>query len=201
MKGPRAAEAIRFAADTVFDPAAAVRRWKVLSGRKAIGCPLFFPVPEIVACVGLLPVLASPGETLRSLLPLLDAWIAPPAPFPPGLEGALDRVESLAEWAESVSGRPCTEGALGKSLRAFGERDAVLRLLSERCEAEPGLLDRTALRNVIRSGRYLPAEAHALLLERILGDIVRTAEPEEVKGDPFLHLARRIFENHGTITI
>jgi len=194
MNDPRAAEAVRFAAETVSDPAAAVRRWKVLSGRKAVGCPLRFPVPEVIACVGMLPVFAPSGEALRSLRPWLDAWVRPAVPFPQGLEEALDRVESLAEWAESVSGSPCTEGALGKTLLAFAERDAVLRLLSERCAADPGLIERTAFRNVDRSGRYLPAEAHALLVKRILGEGVRTAEPLEVKGDPLLHLARRIFE-------
>ncbi len=49
-------EAIRYAASLRDNPAAAVRRWKALSGRKAVGCfPLYLP-DEVLCAAGMLPV-------------------------------------------------------------------------------------------------------------------------------------------------
>jgi hypothetical protein len=210
MEDPRAAEGVRFAARVASDPYCAVRRWKVLSGRKAVGCPSAFPVPEIFHCVGLLPVLARNGEELRSLAPLIDAWVMEssmpraaamekgkdvyvlrdPVP-PPDLAGMLDQVESLSEWAETLSGEACTEGALWKSLRTFRERDALTLELTRRCAAFAGILGPGMFRDLLSAGRFLPAETHAILMKRILGEFIPEGKPEEEEGDPFLFLARR----------
>lgn len=51
-----AGEALRHAAAVGADPAAAVRRWKALSGRRAVGCfPLYVP-EEVLHAAGMLPV-------------------------------------------------------------------------------------------------------------------------------------------------
>ncbi len=209
MEDPRAAEGMRFAARVASDPSFAVRRWKALSGRKAVGCPPLFPFPEILHCVGLLPVFARNGEERRSLAPQIDAWVVEssrpdaaafdegkevfllPDPVLPGLAGALDRVEALAEWAESLSGEACTEGALWKSLRAFRERDALMRDLSVRFAASAGIPGPGRFGDLFSAGRFLPAETHAILLKRILGDVHPAGTMEEEEGgDPFLFLAR-----------
>lgn len=175
------------------DPAAAVRRWKALSGRKAVGCPPRFPVPELIHCVGMLPVIERSEGELRSLGPLIDEWLVLPDPFPAGLEGALDWVESVAELAESLSGEPCTEGAVDRSMRAYRERDALAARLEGKRRASPGSLDPETARDAIDAGRYLPAESHALLLKRYIGEETTEVEAggEADSGDPFLLLARR----------
>lgn len=53
---PNADDAVRYAAAIRDDPAGAVRRWKALSGRKAVGCfPLYIP-EEVLHAAGMLPV-------------------------------------------------------------------------------------------------------------------------------------------------
>ena len=176
----------------MVDPSAAVRRWKILTGRKVVGCPPRFPVPEIFHSVGMLPVMVQGEEEKRSLRLLVDEWAIIQDPFPPGLEGALDWVESIAERAEALSGEACTEEAVENSMRAYRERDALAERLSGSRPASPGYLEPGTLRDVIDAGRFLPVETHAILLKGILGE-----EPgaggagEAVGGDPFLLLARR----------
>ncbi|MBP2674526.1 MAG: hypothetical protein H6Q84_1366 [Deltaproteobacteria bacterium] len=210
MEDPRAAEGVRFAALAASEPSLAVRRWKVLSGRKAVGCSPRFPVPEILHCVGLLPVLARDGEEILRLEPLVDAWAFEAGqdggvaatgeekpvflledPVPATLADALDRVEALAEWAEKLSGEPCSEGALEKSLRAYEERDVLIRRLAERCGTSPGFLDPGVHRALVSSACFLPAETHAILLGRVLGADVPEGPTGEEAGDPFLRLAHR----------
>jgi hypothetical protein len=159
----------------------------------------------------MLPVLAGSVEDPSLLRIPYDAWIVDPAirdvyaprsparetfrfpcPHPATTESALDLIEALVEWVETITGRRCTEGALEKSLRAYIERDAGLRTLAARIEADPGFLAPDALRNVLRSGNFLPVESHAFLLMGILGENGPTAAPVEKVGDPFLFLARRI---------
>ncbi|MEW6718875.1 MAG: hypothetical protein AB1346_00305 [Thermodesulfobacteriota bacterium] len=185
MKNDRAAEGIRFAGLVARDPAPAVRRWKVLTGRMAVGCPPFFPVPEIVHCVGMLPVMEDPGGPCASLM---DARVAGPEPVPEGRLEALDWIEELAERAEALSGERCTEGRLWKSLRAYVERDGLLRRLERLRNDAPGAVE---LRDLVIVGRYLAAEMHAVLLEGILGFGSGPEEREE-RGDPFLLLADRV---------
>jgi hypothetical protein len=188
----RSADAVRAALLAASDPSGTVRRWKTLSGRKAVGCPPRFPVPEILHAAGMLPVIVR-GDTERALLcPLLDEWAVIQEPFPHGLEGALDWVESVAEWAESVSGEPCREGDLERSMRYRRERDSLEERLVTWCGAPGGRLDAGTLRRVIDSGRFLPVEAHAYLLADILGVDAPAGTPGETCGyDPFLLLARR----------
>ncbi len=72
-------EAIRYAASLRDDPAAAVRRWKALSGRKAVGCfPLYLP-EEVLCAAGMLPVTLWGDEFPN----------APPAAVPPFLCGVV----------------------------------------------------------------------------------------------------------------
>lgn len=190
MENARAAEGIRYAGLVARDPAPAVRRWKVLTGRMAVGCPALFPIPEIVHCVGMLPVLEDAGGACG---PLLDARVALPDLVPDGRLEALDRVESLAERVEALSGECCTEGRLWKSLRAYEERDALLMRFERLRGGSSGGPDASALRDLTLIGRYLSAEAHAVLLEGILGPVPGDAPADrEERGDPFLLLAGRI---------
>jgi hypothetical protein len=194
MEETRAAEGLRFAAATTADPSSAVRLWRVLTGRRVVGCPLTFPAPEIFHSVGLLPVIVRDAEERRRLEPLVDEWAAIQGAFPKGLEGALDWVESIASLAEALSGEPCTDGAVERSMRLFRRRDRLAKQLEERA-GSPGLTETGALRDVIESGRFLPVEAHTVLLEWVLGKEPGTdadGPGEEPGGDPFLLLARRV---------
>jgi hypothetical protein len=94
----------------------------------------------------------------------------------------LDLLESLAEWAGNVSGRPVTEGKLWKSIRAYRERNVLLGLLAD-----------GEARNLARAGDFLPPETHCILLSRYLpaGRQPASATPEEDRGDPLLVLCRR----------
>ncbi len=131
-------------------------------------------------------------EEKRSLRSLVDEWAIIQDPFPPGLEGALDWVESIAERAEALSGEPCTEGAVENSMRAYRERDALAGRLLERGPASRGGLESDTIRDAIDSGRFLPVETHALLLKELLGeDPGAGGAGEAERGDPFLLLARR----------
>jgi hypothetical protein len=211
VHGVAAEESIRFASAVVEDPENAVSRWKTVSGWRAAACPAGFSAREILHSVELLPVVAGAGEeTFAAHLPC-DAWILDPgagftAPgggnagpiyrfaerVPANMEEALDRIEGLAEWAESFTGRRCTEGALERSLRAYRERDIWGRALAERCAADRGFLAPVAARNVVRAGDFLPVEAHTILLARIVGVDVRPAVPPVTVEDPFLLLALRL---------
>lgn len=203
MRGPGTEETLRFAARIVADPANAVGQWRALTGGKAVGCVPPIPVPEILHAAGLLPVPCAGREIPPELRSILDAWVVAPrdpllqAPaegkprfefpaIPPvDLAEALDRLESLAEWAGLLSGRPVTEGNLWKSIRAYRERKELLLLLS----GNPGESG-----NIACAGDFLPPEAHSMLLARFL----RTSPPEippsrgEGGGDPLIHLARRL---------
>ena len=95
MKVPGDAREIRTAVLAASDPCRAVRLWKALSGRKAVGCPPFFPVPEILHAVGMLPVFSGPGEEHRILAPLMDAWARVPNPFPEDLGEVLAGFEKV----------------------------------------------------------------------------------------------------------
>lgn len=68
-------EAVRYAAAVRGAPAGGVRRWKALSGRKAVGCfPLYVP-EEILYAAGMLPITLWGDEFPK----------APPADMPPFL--------------------------------------------------------------------------------------------------------------------
>lgn len=193
MEGARAEEGLRFAAATASDPSAPVRLWKVLTGRKVVGCPPRFPAQEIFHSVGMLPVIVRDAEERRRLEPLVDEWATIHGHFPGGLEEALDWIESTASRAEEISGEPCTDGAVERSMRIYRRRDALARRLEERAESR-GFPGPGNLRDAIESGRFLPVEAHAVLLEGILGEEggMDAGDPRgEEGGDPFLILARR----------
>ena len=192
------------------DPCATVRHWKILSGRKVVGCPCFFPVPEILHAVGMLPIFPKPGNEFYTLSLLMDEWVQLPEPFPKGLEETLDWVESVAGWAEAASGEACTDGALKRSIRFYRERD----ILTERLEASSAkresdsaflnvgvvvddFLDPVMLRLALDSGRFLPVETHTMLLTGILGPGPKGMPPTDADpatdpdDDPLLFLARR----------
>lgn len=210
-------EALRFAARVVSDPAVAVGRWRALTGGKAVGCTPPIPVPEILHAAGLLPVPWVAPETPDALRSRLDGWVVAragpvsrergegrsrfefPTARPADPASALDVLESLAEWAGALSGRPVTEGNLWKSIRAYRERDALLLLLGSPGSGGGGFPDAGERRDLARAGDFLPPEAHSLLLERALGvsDPATPGSFEEEREDPVLRLARRWIAGSG----
>jgi len=119
-------EAVRYAAAIRDDPAAAIRRWKALSGRKAVGCfPLYVP-EEVLAAAGMLPVTLWGDEYPK----------APPANIPPFLcsvvRGAFSAIrggrwDAIDAWAV-----PSTCDSIQNSfevLKAGGERRPMFPLV------------------------------------------------------------------------
>ncbi|GAB4230363.1 MAG: hypothetical protein OHK0028_04740 [Deltaproteobacteria bacterium] len=212
MRSPAVSEALRFAAEVSSDPSAVVTLWKALTGGMAVGCLPAFPVPEIPHAAGLLPVsLESPEDVVRCP-PWIDALLLrddspvgsapssrvrcfryPMAP-PECAEAALDRIEELAEWAETVSGTPASEGSLWKSIRAYAARNALLASLEDRCGAGTTFLAPRERREIVRAGSFLPPEAFSRLLSVILGVDYEIASvpPEGERGDPRIVLAKRL---------
>lgn len=127
---------------------------------------------------------------------VLDAFVFPPVPAPPPefvnvlteavprlphvslrLSGttealstveALDRVELLREWAEKISGRPVTDGALGKSIGVFNENRRLFSAMGKRLASVPGAYSATELYWLFRSALAIPGEAHSELLHAAL---------------------------------
>lgn len=187
-----APEWIRFAVRVVGDPGRAVSLWKAVSGWRAACCPPGFPFPEILHSVELLPVFVpSAGNVLPGHIPC-DVRVPAVDPSAPDPESALDRVEALAEWAESVTGRKCTEGALDRSLRSYAERAEAARVLATFCRAVPAFLPPEAHRAVLEAGDFLPVESHVRLLRGVLGPEAPATTLAAPSGDPFLGLALRI---------
>lgn len=212
MLGPGAGEAVRFAARVVADPAHAVGLWRAVTGGKAVGCLSPMPVPEILHAAGVLPVQLAGERISRAVRSRMDAWISDPnrtpstdiagekprfgfptGPFPDPAS-ALDLLESLAEWAGSLSGRPPSEGSLWKSIRAFREREEWLRLLEDRGAGGDRSLPEGGGADLVRAGNFLPPESHSRLLATVLRFSRPEAPvpPEEEKGDPLLVLSNRL---------
>jgi hypothetical protein len=212
LRGRAVLEGIRFAADVASYPSGVVTLWKTATGGKAAGCLPGTPVPELLHAAGLLPIALESPKDLFLVSGQVDAWLvgADPPPFPvpmggiprfafPGVppgsvEGALDRVEALAEWAAAVSGFPASEGALWKSIRAHAARRSLLDALDERCTQETAFLTKEEHLDTVRAGIFLPPDAHSRLLSSILGiDPETPAIPAEgERGDPMIVLARRL---------
>jgi hypothetical protein len=212
VRGPGAAEAIRGAARVVADPAGIVRGWRALTGGKATGCCPPIPVPEILHAAGLLPVPLHTHGSPPGLSACIDAWVLDPRRPPPfpvagskprfefpatppaGIVEALDLLEALSEWAGIVSGRPVTEGVLGKSILAFRERQEHLFLLRAVSAREPDSISPGDMESLRLAGDWLPPEAHVRILARSLCRPVPAAASAgegERAGDPLLSLARR----------
>lgn len=217
---PSADEAIRYAGAVRDDPAAAVRHWKALSGRKAVGCfPLYLP-EEILCAAGMLPVTLwgdeFPGAPPANVPPFLcsvvrgafasirggrwdaiDAWAVPstcdsiqnsvevlkaggdgrplfPLVFPlsgdlPGApEYLLDRIEAFAGWAEEVSGRAVSEGALEKAIAASNEDRRAFARLEERMAESPGSVTAVEFALLARAGSLVPKETHSAMLRAVV---------------------------------
>lgn len=86
----------------------------------------------------------------------------------PSTEEALDRVEQLREWAGECSGKPSTDGALGKSIRIFNESRRLLSVFAGRLASDPGAFSARELLSILRSGLVLPREAHTELIQAAL---------------------------------
>ena len=212
VRGRVVLEGIRFAEDVASEPSGVVTLWKAATGGKAAGCLPVPPVPELLLAAGLLPIALESPEDLSLFSGQVDAWLvgADPLPFsvPPGgiprfafprvrpgsVEEALDQVEALAEWACDVSGFPASEGALWKAIRAHAIRRSLLDALDERCARETAFLTPEERHDIVRTGIFLPPEAHSRLLSSILGIDPETAAilPEGERGDPLLVLAKRL---------
>jgi hypothetical protein len=212
VNGPGPGQALRFAERVVADPANAVLHWRSLTGCKAVGCVPPTPVPEILHAAGLLPVSLAVQGIPRPLLYRLDAWVvAPDGPplrahdegkdrfefptaTPPDLGAALDLLESFAEWAGLLSGRPVTEGGLWKSVRAYRERKHLLALFDRHRMNADAFPTSGNVRYIALAGDYIPPEAHSFLLAQSLRMTyaVPPASSEEERDDPLLLLARRV---------
>jgi hypothetical protein len=212
VRGRVVLEGIRFAADVASAPSGVVTLWKAATGGRAVGCIPATPVPELLLAADLLPIAIESPEDLSLLSGQVDAWLvgADPSPFPvpaggiprfafprvpPGsVEEALDRVESLAEWAGAVSGSPASEGALWKSIRAHATLRSLLDALNDRCARETAFLTPEERRDIVRAGTFLPPEAHSRLLSSILGIDHEPGhiDAEGEKGDPLIVLAKRL---------
>jgi hypothetical protein len=212
VRGQVILEGIRFAVGVASDPSGGVTLWKAATGGKAVGCLPAIPVPELLHAARLLPIALESPEDVSLLSGQFDAWLlgADPSPFPvpsgalprfafprvpPGsVEEALDRIESVAEWAGVVSGSPASEGGLWKSIRAYAIRRSLLDALDERFTREPAFLTPEEHRDIVRAGIFLPPEAHSRLLSSILGIGPEPAAipAEGEKGDPLIILAKRL---------
>ncbi|MGZ8430324.1 MAG: hypothetical protein ACXWWS_12895 [Candidatus Deferrimicrobiaceae bacterium] len=196
MRGRSVSEGIRFAAGVTSDPAGVVILWKALTGGKAVGWlrSASAPVPDLLHAAGLLPVAFESGEDRLGWSGRIDAWLEGDEPKPASVEEALDRVEALAEWAGNTAGRPASESAIWKSLRAYATRRSFLALLDLRCARETEFLAPEERRVIVRAGNFLPPEAHSRLLSCILGldDPPGVLPAEEERGDPLLLLAKRM---------
>ena len=211
VRGRLALEGIRFSAGVASGPSGVVTLWKAATGGKTVGCVPLSPVPEILHAAGLLPIALESREDIALFSGQVNAWLveedlSPSFPIPASiprfafprvpplrLEEALERVEELAEWVDSVSGSPASEGGLWKSIRAYGIRRSLLYALGERIAREPASLTPEEHRVIVRAGIFLPPEAHSRLLSAILGIGPEPAAipPEGEKGDPLIVLAKR----------
>jgi hypothetical protein len=186
--------------------------WKATTGGKTVGCLPATPVPELLHAAGLLPIALDSPRELSLFSGEMDAWLLeadlpliPDLPVsiprfgfprvpPARLEEALERIEALAEWADSLSGSHASEGALWKSIRSYAIRRTLLQALLERCSREARFLTPEERSDLVRAGTYLPPEAHSRILSSILGvepDLAPMLAEGE-KGDPLIFLANRL---------
>ncbi|MBI5419127.1 MAG: 2-hydroxyacyl-CoA dehydratase [Deltaproteobacteria bacterium] len=190
-------DALRIAAEVSADPARAVSRWKALTGRKAVGCLSGCVPEEAIHAAGMLPVSVWGGEG-ESLLETIDAWVVPADPqsdihfggkirldgesrpvfrfvLPEDRGGSammvtlLDRVEELCEWAEGMSVRKVTEGALDKAVRAYNENRKAFARLEERMTESPGGFTGLEYLHLVEAGWVLSKGAHTAILREALG--------------------------------
>lgn len=109
-------------------------------------------------------VLKAGGET-RALFPL----VFPVSADPPGAsEYLLDRIEAFVEWAGTVSGRPVTEGALGKAIAAYNVNRRLFAQLGERMAESPGDVAAAEFLLLARAGSLLPKETHSEMIRAVL---------------------------------
>jgi len=193
VRGRSVSEGIRFAASVASDPSGVVILWKAVTGGKAVGClPSAAAVPELLHAAGLLPIALESVADRSRWSGRIDAWMEGDWTKAGNLEEALDRIEALAEWAGKAAGRPASESAVWKSIRAYATRQSLLTSLDERCAREPEFLTPEERRDIAHAGTFLPPEAHSRLLSSILGIDPEPAGAEGEKGDPLLVLARRM---------
>jgi len=189
-------DGIRFAAGVASDPSGVIILWKALTGGKTVGWvpSASAPVPEILHAAGMLPIALESGEDRPEWSGRIDVRLEGDGSKPANVEIALDRVEALTEWAGNAAGRPASEGAIWKSLRAYAIRRSLLAALDERCARDTEFLTPAEREDIVRAGIFLPPEAHSRLLSTILGlDESPVADlPEEERGDPLLLLAKRM---------
>lgn len=189
-------EGIRFATGVASDPSGVIILWKALTGGKAVGWlpSASAPIPEILHAADLLPIALESGEDRPGWSGRIDVWLEGDETKPANVEEALDRVEALVEWTGNAAGRPASEGAILKSLRAYAIRRSLLAALDERCARETEFLTPAEHKDIVRAGIFLPPEAHSRLLSTILGLDEKPVvnPPEEERGDPLLVLARRM---------
>lgn len=206
-------DALRIAAEVFAEPARAVSHWKALTGRKAVGCLAGWLPEEVIHAAGMLPV-GVWGRDNASLREAIDGWVVPipsgsdldrpcdlplesdsrPAfrfAFPEGDDerfgstvGLLDRIEELCGWAEGISGRKVTEGALEKAVRAYNENRRAFSLLEKRMSDRPGAFTALDFLHLAEAGLVLPKEAHTALLGGVCG--AQRDTPRAVRARVFL---------------
>ncbi len=100
--------------------------------------------------------------------PRFSLVFPPSADAPRAAEDLLDRMEAFREWAGALSGRPVSEGALDRSVRAYNENRGVFALLEERMVESPGWASGREYQGLAHAGMVLPAEAHTAILRAAL---------------------------------
>ncbi len=109
-------------------------------------------------------VLKAGGES-RPLFPLVFPLSAD---LPGAAEYLLDGIEAFAEWAGGLSGRPVSEGALGKAIATYNENRRLFGRLEERMAETPGSVSAGEFLLLARAGSLLPKETHSAMLRAVL---------------------------------
>ena len=138
-----------------YDRSASSLPWKVLDAW------VLPPVPGQPEPADLLPDAAS-------ALPRISLRFSSRSMKVPTTEEALDCVERLRDWAGECTGRPPTDGALGKSIRIFNENRRLFSVLGGRLASDPGTYLAREVCWLYRSAMALPREAHSELLRAAL---------------------------------
>ncbi len=109
-------------------------------------------------------VLKAGGEK-RPLFPLVFPLSGD---LPGAPEYLLDRIEAFVGWAEEVSGRAVSAGALEKAIAACNENRRTFARLEERMAESPASVTAVEFALLTRAGSLLPKETHSGMLRAVV---------------------------------